>query len=324
MTAAARTAPVTADDRLALTVCVAILVHAMIVLGISFAPEQGASSRFETLEVILVPERSPKAPENADLLAQANLEGGGNATESARPAAPIKAPLPAPTAEIAATPPPPMQAVPTSPTKQPPTARNEKGRAVVKEKVAIPAAHAALAMPKQAERTPTTDKTEEPTPATAPPQPAVDNEPLPTAAQLLTRSFALASLSAELQQRLDDRAKRPRRKYVSANTKEYKYAAYMEAWRAKVERVGNLNYPDDARKNRLTGNLILDVALNADGSVNQITIRRSSGSKILDDAAVRIVELSSPFAPFPSQIREETDILHITRTWQFLNNISFK
>ena len=98
----------------------------------------------------------------------------------------------------------------------------------------------------------------------------------------------------------------------------------MEAWRAKVERVGNLNYPDDARKNNLSGSLILDVSLNADGSVNQITVRRSSGSKILDDAAIHIVELSSPFAPFPDQIRKETDILHITRTWQFLNNISFK
>ena len=98
----------------------------------------------------------------------------------------------------------------------------------------------------------------------------------------------------------------------------------MEAWRAKVERVGNLNYPDAARRNKLTGSLILDVALNADGSVNQINVRRSSGSKILDDAAIRIVELSSPFAPFPDNIKAETDILHITRTWQFLDNNLFR
>ncbi len=98
----------------------------------------------------------------------------------------------------------------------------------------------------------------------------------------------------------------------------------MEAWRAKVERVGNLNYPDDARKKKLSGSLILDVALNSDGSVSRITVRRSSGIKVLDDAAIRIVELSSPFAPFPEQIKEETDILHITRTWQFLNNNRFR
>lgn len=98
----------------------------------------------------------------------------------------------------------------------------------------------------------------------------------------------------------------------------------MEAWRAKVERVGNLNYPDAARKQNLSGSLILDVALNADGSINQITVRRSSRQKILDDAAIRIVELASPFAPFPEQIRKGTDILHITRTWQFLNKRGFR
>ena len=98
----------------------------------------------------------------------------------------------------------------------------------------------------------------------------------------------------------------------------------MEAWRAKVERVGNLNYPDAARKKKLSGSLILDVALNDDGSTNQITIRRSSGHKVLDDAAIRIVELASPYSPFPDHIREETDILHITRTWQFLNSHRFR
>ena len=147
--------------------------------------------------------------------------------------------------------------------------------------------------------------------------------PLPTAAQLLTRSFALASLNAELQQRLDSRAKRPRQKYISASTKEYRYAAYMEAWRAKVERVGNLNYPDEARRRELAGSLLLDVALRPDGAVAEITVRRSSGHKVLDDAAVRIVELAAPYAPFPDDIRAEVDILHVTRTWNFLNNQQF-
>ena len=98
----------------------------------------------------------------------------------------------------------------------------------------------------------------------------------------------------------------------------------MEAWRAKVERIGNLNYPDAARKRKLSGSLILDVALNPDGSIGQITIRRSSGHKILDDAAIRIVKLAAPFAPFPDNIRKDVDILHVTRTWQFLNNRGFR
>ena len=148
--------------------------------------------------------------------------------------------------------------------------------------------------------------------------------PTPSAMTLMANSFKIASLSAEIRRKLQTKAERPRRKFISASTKEYKYAAYMEAWRSKVERVGNLNYPDAARKQKISGSLILDVALNKDGSINEVTIRRSSGYKILDDAAIRIVELASPYSPFPVKIREETDILHITRTWQFLNNNRFR
>ncbi len=119
---------------------------------------------------------------------------------------------------------------------------------------------------------------------------------------------------------MEAKAKRPRRKFISATTKEYKYAAYMEAWRSKVERVGNINYPEQARKQGLSGSLILDVALNPDGSINEITIRRSSGKKILDDAAIRI----APYGAFPQHIKDETDILHIMRTWQFINNKGFR
>jgi protein TonB len=148
--------------------------------------------------------------------------------------------------------------------------------------------------------------------------------PTPTATSLLANSFKIAALSAEIKRKLEAKAERPRRKFISASTREYKYAAYMEAWRAKVERVGNLNYPDEARRRKLSGNLILDVALNPDGSINEIIVRRSSGYKFLDAAAIRIVKLASPFAPFPDNIRAETDILHITRTWQFLNNRGFR
>ena len=98
----------------------------------------------------------------------------------------------------------------------------------------------------------------------------------------------------------------------------------MEAWRSKVERVGNLNYPEAARKRKLSGSLILDVALNDDGSINQITVTQSSGHKILDDAAIRIVELAAPYSPFPDNIRQDTDILHIIRTWRFSNSNKFK
>ena len=146
----------------------------------------------------------------------------------------------------------------------------------------------------------------------------------PSAASLLAISHEIASLNAKVERNLVAKAERPKRKFISASTQEYKYAAYMEAWRAKVERVGNLNYPEQARKRKLTGALVLAVALNPDGSINDIIVRRSSGHKVLDDSAIRIVRLAAPFSPFPDAILKETDILHITRTWQFLNNRGFK
>ena len=126
-----------------------------------------------------------------------------------------------------------------------------------------------------------------------------------------------ARLNAEISRTWQEYQKRPRHKFLNARTQEYKFAAYMDAWRAKVESVGNLNYPSEAKRRHLTGNLLLDVALNTDGSINGISIRRSSGQQILDDAAIRIVELAAPFAPFPSEIRADLDVLHITRTWKF-------
>ena len=145
----------------------------------------------------------------------------------------------------------------------------------------------------------------------------------PTAKQLIARSLAAARNNQELQEQVNIRGDRPRRKYISANTKDHRYAAYMEAWRAKVERIGNINYPHQARLKRLSGDLLLDVAISQDGSVQQITIRRSAGNKILDAAAINIVELAAPFAPLPEEIAKEVDILHITRTWKFVDDSDF-
>ena len=106
-------------------------------------------------------------------------------------------------------------------------------------------------------------------------------------------------------------------KYINHNTKDYKYNAYIEAWRIKIEKIGNLNYPIDSTKHSLYGSLVLDVALNADGNVKEINIVRSSGNKVLDEHAIKIIKIAAPFAKFPHEIQKETDVLHITRTWQF-------
>lgn len=138
-----------------------------------------------------------------------------------------------------------------------------------------------------------------------------------TATRLIERSMEMVNLSEQLSEAMQAYAQKPRQVFVSARTQEFKYANYMTEWVRKVERVGNLNYPDEARRAGLSGKLLMDVILNADGSVRNISIMRPSGNQVIDEAAVRIVNLAAPFAPFPPEILKEADILHITRTWEF-------
>ncbi len=145
-----------------------------------------------------------------------------------------------------------------------------------------------------------------------------------SAAELINRSMEMLTLNQQINQSLQAYSKAPKSKFISARTKEFKYASYMRDWVAKVERVGELNYPDAARRQNLSGKLIVQVALYPNGNVREITIRKPSGHKILDDAAVRIVKLSAPFAPFPENISKETDVLYITRTWVFTSGNRLK
>jgi periplasmic protein TonB len=149
-------------------------------------------------------------------------------------------------------------------------------------------------------------------PLEAQPPPAVD------AAQILgSRNQEIARLEASLEARTAAYASRQRRKSVSASTREFRYASYLGAWARKVERIGNLNYPQAAKEQHIYGNLILHVAVRMDGSVEAIRVVRSSGYDLLDQAAVNIVRLAAPYAPFPPDIAAETDVLDIIRTWQF-------
>ncbi|HSO82581.1 TonB family protein [Thiocapsa sp.] len=152
-----------------------------------------------------------------------------------------------------------------------------------------------------------------------PPDPMASREtPVDAAAILASRGKEIDRLTANLQAKTAAYASRVRRKSVSASTREFRYASYLGAWARKVERIGNLNYPQAARDQRMFGSLILHVAVRSDGSVEQIRVVRSSGYELLDEAAVRIVELAAPYAPFPPDIAAETDVLDIVRTWQFL------
>src|SRR5690606_31324966 len=240
-------------------------------LGITFEAEDRSPPSYQTMEIILVQQKS-EPPKDARVLAQASLEGGGDAAEEVTPATPLPPLFPADTAEVTAPPPSPPAAEPPSRER---IAEAVEAPPAMRKAEEILAVDAPSAAPKVAEKKP---DNAEPAPAetgeTA--DRSTPKRPLPSASELLTNSFKIAALSAELKRKLEARAERPRRKFISASTQEYLYASYMEAWRMKVERVGNLNYPEEARRRQLSGSLILDVALNPDGTVNQITVRKSS------------------------------------------------
>jgi len=271
-----------ADDTLALAVALAVGLHVAVIGLVHFdvpkrAPDQVPSS----LDVILVPWASDKPPDEADFLAQANQRGGGQSPELDRPAEHL-APGPAPSDQRQ-----------TEPERE---ARSLQARAQPVDPIAV-------FDPSQV------------VPDSMAPEP-LDNK-VPDSSELVRESLAMARLAPDRLSEPRDFPERQRRKFISANTREYLYASYMRSWVAKVERVGNLNYPEKARRMNLEGALVLSVDILANGGVDRIRVLRSSGYDVLDEAAVRIVRLSSPFAPLPREITESIDVLTITRTWQF-------
>ena len=292
---------VSPSDRLGVTTFFAVLAHLIFILGVTFVPEDRVERRVTTLDVVLVPRSSETPPDRADYLARANQEGSGDSVEKMRPGTPPPAAAMAREAPMAA-------AIPGAPAPAPPAVEPR-----AEDSARSPAsARTAVSIVKE---TPTAEPqraTAAAVPA-APPAPGHDVDAVPPS----TRSAAIAALSAQIERKLRAYAERPRRKWVSARTREHAFAAYMDGWRRKVERVGNLHYPDEAARQGLSGSLLLEVALNPNGTVEEIALRRSSGEPVLDDAAVRIVKLAAPFARFPESIAGEVDVLHIQRTWIF-------
>jgi len=236
-----------------------------------------------SLEVVLVNAKSKERPAKADALAQANLSHGGTVEDERR----AKTPLPV--------------TEPRKPGKDLAEAQRRQ-RALEAQQAEL------LAKAREAQTR---------VPASAQRQPEVDNPASqPNGRDLADLSLAAMRLQAQIDRQIQEYQKRPRKKFIGANVSEYRFAQYEEDWRVKVERIGTLNYPAEAR-GRVYGNLRLTVTIRPDGNVESVELDRSSGLKVLDAAAFKIVRMAGPFAAFPPDIRRDTDLLVITRTWFF-------
>jgi len=262
-----------------------IFLHAM-VLSIHFKLPDIILDRYasQALEVVLVNSKTRAKPVKADVLAQANLDGGGNTDERRR----AKTPLPA-----------------LRDTESGADAKRAARR--VQE---LEAQQLKIMTRLQAAKSVSAAEQPKATAAAETPQPQVPGQDLATSA------LAIARLEAQISRQLEEYQQRPRRAFIGSRAQEYRFAQYVEDWRLKVERIGNLNYPDGAR-GRIYGSLVLTVSIKADGSLEAVDVQRSSGHQILDRAAERIVKMGAPYAGFPANIRRDTDILVITRTWTF-------
>ena len=272
--------------RMQLAMFLSFTLHSIFLLGVNFKFPDFDKRIHDglPLEVVLVNSKSVSQPLQPDVLAQANLDGGGN-TDLRRRA---KSPLPV--------------------LKKDEHSSNQLTQA--QRRVAKLEAQARKMMTQEK----STKKLEQ---QESVPEVQMQKVDTPKAMDLVQSSLEAARLEAQIAKEREEYQQRPRRMFIGARAKEYAFTRYVDDWRIKVERIGNLNYPEAARRQKIYGSLVLTVSIRADGTVENVEINRSSGQKVLDAAAIRIVQLASPFAPFPEEMRKKVDILSITRTWTF-------
>jgi len=276
--------------RMRVAVTLSLLIHLVLMFGISFKlPDPSQLAAQQPLEVTLVNAKTQARPQKADALAQANLDGGGN-TDARRRA---KSPLPVPRED-----------------------KRGAELAMAQKRVEQLERQAQQLMTQARSKTTVVAAPETPQPIEA--QPVA-----PNAADIMSRGLEIARLEAQIARDLESYQQRPRRRFIGARTQEFRFARYIEDWRVKVERVGELNYPQAARSQGIYGSLVVTVSIKADGTLDRVEINRSSGQRILDAAALRIVQLAAPYAPFPADIAKDTDIISITRTWMFTRSDQF-
>ena len=270
-------------DALTVTLFVAAALHAIVILGLGFVAPTNAVTAPPSLEVILVQEGPEQTPDEADYIAQISQDGGGESEANDRPSSPFASALDVDSDGVA-----PIPVEATTP-----------------EPVEASAEEALTATFSETEISVDTERESL-------------SEELGRADEIVVeQNLDIARLAAEIDRAQQEFAKRPKKMFIDARTAKAASAEYMKYWVEKVERVGNLNYPDAARRAKLSGALQLTVGIYKNGEIESITFQESSGQKVLDDAARRIVELAGPFQALEGSLAEEVDILYITRTWDF-------
>ena len=273
--------------RFSLALLIAICVHLFLIFSISFvAPEKKKNKSPQALDVVLMKQSTEAPPEEADYLAQVEQKGGGEREKKNKPKT-------------------------INPGKTP-----QKGNASSNQPILVPKKSAPPVVKKSVLAT------KKVVPKKAPKlqkkqKPKVTKQKLINSDYLSQLKKQIIDLEADLDYETDIYTKRTKHKYLNASTAKAVDAEYVRQWTRKIERIGNLNYPNQAKRDKLSGTLILSVTLNPKGRVINITIRSSSGHKILDDAAMRIVRLAAPFAPIPKNVLQNNNALVITRTWLF-------
>ncbi|NJC87881.1 MAG: energy transducer TonB [Desulfuromonas sp.] len=272
-------------DRLLLTLVLAIIAHAVVILGVNFALPKAERMR-SSLEITLVRSFTRDAPQQADFLAQENQLGGGERNETAVPRS--------------------EPALPSGAGRELEPAPNQTRMTEVKPKEVL--------RQEQSEKTVAAYQGESDEPLSDAPRVSADAMPQP-----------VTEISAVVNHSEDDSARKLRRMDINeASARKYGAAEYEHDWQDRIERVGTLHFPDEARRKGLSGSLLMTVAVRSDGSIESVDVLQSSGQPVLDDAARNIVRLAGPYAAFPAELAHQTDVLVITRTWKFFTDQRLK
>jgi len=270
-------------DKILFCLFLAVLFHALLLFGVGFkVPDLSKSSLNKTFQVVLAQFENEEKPEKADFIGQADQKGGGESEQALAPSAIDKAQFNDPN-EISSQPQF-MQRQQTNDQMTPEFLTSSNGEITFQNQV----------------------------------EDQKENQPsIPDTDSLLQKSYQLSGLIANLDAEQINQSKKTKTRQVSAAIHRSSDALYLDTWRRKIEKIGNQNYPEKAKQEKIYGNLTLKVAINQNGTVNNISIMKSSGEKLLDDAAIRIVRLAAPFKPLTKEMKKDTKVLEIIRVWRF-------